>query len=46
MPDGEPFYIKKIQLVTGFECFPVLQSKIRIRLEGLGDRAAISSISS
>lgn len=43
LPDGEPFYVKKIQLEEGFKCFEVAQSQIRVRLEGLGDRAKISS---
>ncbi len=43
MPDGEPFYVKKIQLEANFNCFPVIQGHIKLRLEGLGDRAKISS---
>ncbi len=42
MPNGEPFYVEKIQLEKGFECFPVVQGQINARLEGLGDRAKIS----
>lgn len=43
IPDGEQFYVKKIELPSGFECFPVTQGQIRVRLEGLGDRTKITS---
>ena len=43
MPEGAPFYIEKMQIDGGFMCVPVVQGKITLRIEGLGDKARVSS---
>ncbi len=40
---GAPFYIEKINVTGDFLCVPVTNGKIRIRIEGKGDSAQISS---
>ena len=42
LPDGAPFYIDKTWVPdSGFKCFEVAQGKIKVRIEGFGDRAEI-----
>ena len=43
LPGGAPFYIEKINVTRDFLCFPVMNGKVRIRIEGKGDSAQISS---
>jgi len=42
LPEGNPFYIEKASVNGDFLCFPVVQGKFRIRVEGMGNRAEIS----
>jgi len=45
LPAGSPFYIEKVFIETDskYICFPVVQGKVKIRIEGMGDRAKLSS---
>ena len=44
IPGGQPFYNEKIFIEDSskFKCFAVVQGKISLRIEGLGDKAKIS----
>ena len=43
LPGGSPFYIEKLYVEQQFLCYTAVQGKIKIRVEGLGDRAKIAS---
>jgi len=45
VPEGTPFYVDKmwVEENSGFKCFDVIQGNIKVKIEGFGDRAKISS---
>lgn len=44
LPEGNPFFIDKLWVPdSGFKCFEVAQGNIKVRIEGFGDKAKISS---